>query len=128
MECKVWRMKFGYEYYYCFMICEVLVEGLNIIQLILIWLFRICFEIFSVSFIIGYDFLLDFQEGVFIVCVDFFVNELQIEVMWCRFEEMMFYEYINYSLILKNKFNCQFVVLYIKIGEKNFFEVENFVK
>lgn len=127
-ECKVRRTKLGHGYHHCFMIWEVLVEGLNIIQLTLTWPFRICFEILSVSFTTGHDSLLDFQKGVFIACADFPVNESQIEAMRSRLEEMMSYKHINYSLTSKNKFNCQSAVSYIKTGEKNFSEVENFVK
>lgn len=127
-ECKVRRTKLGHEYHHYFMIWEVLVEGLNIIQLTLTRPFRICFEILSVSFTTGHDSLLDFQKGVFIACADFPVNESQIAAMQRRLKEMLSHEHIDYSLISKNKFYCQSAVSYIKTGEKNFSEVENFVK
>lgn len=127
-ECKVRRTKLGHEYHHYFMIWEVLVEGLNIIQLTLTWPFRICFEILRVSFTTGHDSLLDFQKGVFIACADFPVNESEIAAMQRRLKEMLSHEHIDYSLISKNKFYCQSAVSYIKTGEKNFSEVENFVR
>lgn len=126
-ECRVRRTKFGHEYHHYFMIWEVLKEGLNIVQLTLTWPFRICFEILGVSFTTGHDSLLDFQKGVFIACADYPVNRSQIEAMRRRLEEMISCTHINYSLISNSKFYCQSAVSYIKTGEKNFSEVENFV-
>lgn len=127
-ECKVRRMKFGYEYHHYFMIWEVSQGGLDIVHLTLTWPLRICCEILRVSFATGNNSLLDFQQGVFIECADSPFNESQIAAMQCRLEEVISWTHINYSLISKNKFHCQSLISYIKTGEKNFSEVVNFDK
>lgn len=127
-ECRVRRTRFGHEYHHYFMIWKVLQWGLDIVQLTLTWPLRICCEILSVSFTTGHDTLLDFQQGVFIACADFPVNKSQIATMRCRLEEVISWAHINYSLISKNKFYCQSLISYIKTGEKNFSEVDNFAK
>lgn len=127
-ECRVRRTRFGYEYHHYFMIWEVLQGGLDIVHLTLTWPLRICCEILHVSFTTGHDSLLDFQQGVFIACADFPVNESQIATMRCRLEEVISWAHINYSLISENKFYCQSLISYIKTGEKNFSEVDNFAK
>lgn len=127
-ECKVRRMKFGYEYHHYFMIWEVSQGGLDIVHLTLTWPLRICCEILRVSFATGNNSLLDFQQGVFIACADSPFNESQIAAMQCRLEEVISWTHINYSLISKNKFYCQSLISYIKTGEKNFSEVDTFVE
>lgn len=81
-----------------------------------------------VGFTTGHDSLLDFQQGVFIECADSPFNESQIAAMQCRLEEVISWTHINYSLISENKFYCQSLISYIKTGEKNFSEVDNFVE
>lgn len=127
-ECRVRRTKYGHEYHHYFMIWEVCQGGLDIVQLTLTWPLRICCEILRVGFATGNNSLLDFQQGVFIACADYPFNESQIAAMQHRLEEVISWTHINYSLISQNKFYCQSLISYIKTGEKNFSEVDNFVK
>lgn len=83
-------------------------------------------KVIGVSCANGSNSLFDFQNGLYIECLNSPVSENQKEEMWRRLDEVLSYKYLNYSLTSENGFYCESLIYYIKTGKKVFFEVTNF--
>lgn len=108
------------------MFLDIWPESFDIVHLDKTCSLKIICKVIRVSCANGSNSLFDYQNGLYIECLNSPVSENQREEMQRRLDEVLSYPYLNYSLTSENGFYCESVIYYIKTGKKISFEVSNF--
>lgn len=108
------------------MFLDIWPDTFDIVHLNKTYSLKIICKIVNVSFANGSNSLFDFQNGLYVECLNFPISENQKKEIRRRLYVVSSYPYLNYSLTSEDGFYCESLINYIKTGEKISFEVTNF--
>lgn len=108
------------------MFLDIWPDSFDIVHLDKTYSLKIICKIINVSCTNGSSSLFDFQNGLYVECLNIPVSENQKEEIRRRLYVVLSYPYLNYSLTSEDGFYCESLINYIKTGGKISFEVSDF--